>query len=175
MSTTLNKTELAVTLWRALDDYDVNSALRVLERGAYPDAPDPRLPVEESPGVDAPKPITPLMSAVRLRDEAVVPLIQGLVGHGADLEAEDDAGWTPILKASFRGNPVAVETLADLGADLDHLSNDGKSIEDLAHDRVLDLVLELRDRICANELEETLMQTRPEEPSPGASHNDPAI
>ncbi|KAH8649522.1 hypothetical protein BGZ61DRAFT_511306 [Ilyonectria robusta] len=54
--------------------------------------------------------------------EAVVRL---LIGKGADANASDKDGWTPLLRASERGHEAVVRLLIDKRADVNASDNDG--------------------------------------------------
>ena len=57
---------------------------------------------------------TPLhQAAINNKIEAVAALIS----HGADVNARQEAGWTPLMVASGRGHAKVVEALLDAGAD----------------------------------------------------------
>lgn len=64
---------------------------------------------------------TPLHLAVCVK----VPLIaQILVDGGADLEAEDNKGLTPLLHAIYKNDVLFVNFLMELGANIHHLSSE---------------------------------------------------
>lgn len=60
---------------------------------------------------------TPLHLAVEYNAEPAV--IAVLLEHGADIEARDDFGGTPLHAASRKANAAIVETLLDYGADIE--------------------------------------------------------
>lgn len=57
-----------------------------------------------------------------------------LLDAGADIEAVDNNGWTPLMDAAYFGNVTTVKLLTDRGANLDACDTDGKSIMDWARD-----------------------------------------
>ncbi len=69
---------------------------------------------------------TPLLRAVQTRrsTEAVVIV---LLWAGADPDARDEQGWTPLYAAAHSDRPAAVRALLKAGADPDALTDDGAS------------------------------------------------
>ena len=51
--------------------------------------------------------------------------IAGAVALGADMEAEDAAGGTPLRQAAGKGQVEAIRALVELGADIDARTDDG--------------------------------------------------
>ncbi|MBO7238190.1 MAG: ankyrin repeat domain-containing protein [Elusimicrobiaceae bacterium] len=51
------------------------------------------------------------------------PRVQRLIGQGADIEAKDKRGWTPLGWAVSQGYPDTVKLLLDNGADIDKRVN----------------------------------------------------
>lgn len=76
-----------------------------------------------------------------------VDTISSLVKAGAELEARDGAGRTPLIVAAFASHEAVVEQLAEAGADLNALENrayDIVTIASVANDlEMLDLALDL--------------------------------
>ena len=56
----------------------------------------------------------------------------GASWHGADKEASDDDGWTPLHFAALRGHLSVVQYLCEQGADKDARDNIGRTPLDLA-------------------------------------------
>lgn len=46
--------------------------------------------------------------------------VRGLIEHGADVNAEDEDNWTPLLFAAKEGHDEVVSELLDHGAQVDH-------------------------------------------------------
>jgi len=59
---------------------------------------------------------TPLCAVAR--DGGQPEILKVLVALGADVNAADSSGWTPIMLAAWRPNKEAVDVLLDAGADL---------------------------------------------------------
>ena len=76
-----------------------------------------------------PSRVAPLHSAVAGRSIEVVRM---LVEAGADLNARQKGGYTPLMGAAANGQPVLVDYLLASGANPDARSDDGKSARDLA-------------------------------------------
>ena len=69
---------------------------------------------------------TPLCATAR--DGGDGATIRLLVGLGADVNAADNSGWTPIMLAAWRPNKDAVEALLDAGAELPVGGREGAQI-----------------------------------------------
>jgi ankyrin repeat protein len=69
------------------------------------------------------KPIAPdLVTAIR---DADVPAVKKLIENGADVNARDEEGNTPLILASFYASPKCVALLLDNGADANVANEDG--------------------------------------------------
>ena len=101
-------------------DCDFARCLRLIAEGASLDART--IGEEKFDGGD-----TPLHQAVRLfeKDAAFNKIVLALIDHGADLEARDNAGNTPLMCAAVYGNQAAAELLIDRGAKLDERNGMG--------------------------------------------------
>ena len=62
-------------------------------------------------------------------------MIRLLLEHGADPNAKDDRGWTPLHRAAFHCNDVATRILIDHGADLTIKNNEGRTPSDVFRER----------------------------------------
>ncbi len=51
--------------------------------------------------------------------------VQWLIEHGADINAVDKDGWSPLKKAAWRGHTEIVKLLIEAGADVDVVDNGG--------------------------------------------------
>jgi len=65
-----------------------------------------------------------LISACRCDDLAEVAR---LIAAGADVNARDNDGRTPLVRAAWYGHPDIVAALLKAGADVDARNNDGKT------------------------------------------------
>ena len=80
---------------------------------------------EEKPGV------TPLhIASGRINKPEIVDL---LVMYGANVNAQDAAGFIPLHMAAIHGNLKVVKKLVDLEADVNIVTTDGKNAAELAH------------------------------------------
>ncbi|KAL3455397.1 ankyrin repeat-containing domain protein [Aspergillus heterothallicus] len=62
------------------------------------------------------------------------PLVKLLLGHGADMEAKTNGGWTPLATAVvFAGDEAPARCLIQNGADVDFRDMDGRDPVQLAH------------------------------------------
>ena len=59
-------------------------------------------------------------------------VIHYLISNNAEIDAVDDYGYTPLLKASCHGNGVVVKILLDKGANINHQSVDNRTALHLA-------------------------------------------
>lgn len=57
-----------------------------------------------------------------------IPMIRFLLSKGANIEAQDDLGYTPLWKASLNGNVLLTHVLIKAGANKVHQNKAGKSI-----------------------------------------------
>jgi uncharacterized protein len=73
----------------------------------------------------------PLHSAVAARQRDVIDV---LLDAGADVNAVQHAGYTPLLEAAQSGDSELVELLLERGADPDARLDDGRTATDLARD-----------------------------------------
>jgi len=75
------------------------------------------------------------------QDGSVVRL---LLEHGADMNVQDDDGWTPLHRASFFGALEVVRVLLEHGADVEVKIDSGETALQAAaeggHDKVVELL-----------------------------------
>ena len=72
-------------------------------------------------------------------NELAVPSLTALLDAGADIEARDAAGRTPLhLAAAWNGGPARIEALLAVGADIGARSQDGWTPLHLAASMVYD-------------------------------------
>ena len=78
--------------------------------------------------VDSPYPQMPsdcLLSAL-IQWETITPgVVQAMLDSGADVNAKDKDGWTPLLWAAYNGNAEVISVLLQAGADVNAKKNNG--------------------------------------------------
>src|SRR5262245_63686938 len=72
---------------------------------------------------------TRLIDAVKAVDSGEV---QRLIGAGADVNQQDDQGWTPLNFAAGKGELSLVRTLVENGADLFKVGRDRRTPYEIA-------------------------------------------
>lgn len=55
-----------------------------------------------------------------------------LIQNGAEVDAKDDLGETPLMKAAYGGQIALVRLLVDRGSSIDHVDNEGLKAIDFA-------------------------------------------
>ncbi|MGK7377601.1 ankyrin repeat domain-containing protein [Planococcus sp. 1R117A] len=85
-----------------------------------------RLLLERNWAVDQLDPLREDYTALRWAvQKGHLDVIQLLLAHGADVNAKDDSGMTPLYQAAADGNTEIVAYLLDHGAEIDSAANDG--------------------------------------------------
>jgi hypothetical protein len=79
--------------------------------------------------------------------------IKELLERGADPNAKDDVGWTPLHHAAYRGHTHIVELLIKKGADSSIKNKDGKTPADIAPKEARKMSLDFLEKLrgCLNE------------------------
>ena len=79
-------------------------------------------------------------------------IIDLLVKSGANVNAQDAEGFTPLHMAAIHGNLKVVKKLVDLEADVNIITTDGKSAAELAHlNEELDIEEYLESRMASSQ------------------------
>jgi cytohesin len=92
------------------------------------------------------------LQIVAIRGErAAVDFIEFLLTQGADLNARDNFGWTPLHRAASFGKLEVVSVLLAHGAKTDAKTNDGKTARDLARESGHKEIVELLKKHGAKE------------------------
>ncbi len=91
--------------------------------------------------------VTPLHSGAACRDpEAALDICRALLRRGADPDATQAGGWTPLHQAAQHGNERLVDLLLEHGAASTPLSDDGRSPVEMARQRGHDRIVERLER-----------------------------
>ena len=81
-----------------------------------------------------------------------IDLVERLLQHGADVDAVDNDGVTPLMRASFGGHLRVVQLLLTRGADTSLRDRDGitalSGALDLGHGAVADLIEGFHNHAC---------------------------
>ena len=93
--------------------------------------------------------MTPLhIASGRINEPEIVDL---LVMYGANVNAQDAEGFTPLHMAAIHGNLKIVKKLVDLEADVNIITTDGKNAAELAHlNEELEIEEYLRSKMAAS-------------------------
>ncbi len=91
--------------------------------GLKPLPPD-RISIKEQKRLDA-----MLLGAVRAGS---ISMVRRLLDEGADPNARDDIGWTPLMRAAEEGFVTIARLLLDKGADANATDDEGWTAKDIA-------------------------------------------
>ena len=84
----------------------------------------------------------PPSSLVQCCIDNTVELAEVILEHGAELDARDVEGWTPLHAAAATGNLQMINMLIDQGASLVTINHDDKMPIDVAADSSIRYVLQ---------------------------------
>ena len=79
-------------------------------------------------------------------------IVDLLVMYGANVNAQDAEGFTPLHMAAIHGNLKIVKKLVDLEADVNIITTDGKNAAELAHlNEELEIEENLRSKMASSQ------------------------
>ena len=110
----------ATPLYRAVRAIDLAAVQLLLDRGANPSQAikDGSTPLMAAAGLGAPRGGDEEVTEAGDRNDPI-DVMKALIGKGADVNAANDAGMTPLHYAAQRGSDRIVEFLASQGARFD--------------------------------------------------------
>jgi uncharacterized protein len=131
-------------LYRAVRAVDFESVKLLVDAGANPSLAihDGSTPLMAAAGLGAPRGGDEEVTEVGDRNDPV-DVMKALVEKGADVNAANDVGMTPMHYAVQRGADRIIEFLAGKGARFDAKNKQGRTPADLARGRTVALVKQL--------------------------------
>src|SRR5215204_1392379 len=134
----------STALYRAVRAIDLASVKLLVDAGANPSLAltDGSTPLMAAAGLGAPRGGDEEVTEAGDRNDPV-DVMKALVDKGADVNAANDAGMTPMHYAVQRGVDRIIEYLAGKGARFDVKNKQGRSPADLARGRTATLVKQL--------------------------------
>ena len=134
----------STALYRAVRAIDLASVKLLVDAGANPSLPlkDGSTPLMAAAGLGAPRGGDEEVTEAGDRNDPV-DVLKVLVEKGADVNAANEAGMTPMHYAVQRGVDRIIEYLASKGARFDVKNKQGRTPADLARGRTATLVKQL--------------------------------
>ena len=134
----------STALYRAVRAIDLASVKLLVDAGANPSLAltDGSTPLMAAAGLGAPRGGDEEVTEAGDRNDPV-DVMKALVDKGADVNAANDAGMTPMHYAVQRGVDRVIEYLASKGARFDVKNKQGRTPADLARGRTATLVKQL--------------------------------
>jgi uncharacterized protein len=134
----------STALYRAVRAIDLASVKLLVDAGANPSLAltDGSTPLMAAAGLGAPRGGDEEVTEAGDRNDPV-DVMKALVDKGADVNAANDAGMTPMHYAVQRGVDRIIEYLASKGARFDVKNKQGRTPADLARGRTATLVKQL--------------------------------
>jgi ankyrin repeat protein len=134
----------ATPLYRAVRSVDLATVRLLLDRGANPSKAlaDGSTPLMAAAGLGAPRGGDEEVTDAGDRNDPV-DVLKALVAKGANVNAANDLGMTPLHYAVQRGHERIIEYLAAAGARFDAANKQGRTPVELAKSRTAALVAKL--------------------------------
>jgi ankyrin repeat protein len=134
----------ATPLYRAVRAIDLAAAQLLVDRGANPAIAikDGSTPLMAAAGLGAPRGGDEEVTEAGDRNDPI-DVMKALIAKGADVNATNDAGMTPLHYAAARGSDRIVEFLAAQGARFDVKNKQGRTPSDLARGKTAALINKL--------------------------------
>jgi uncharacterized protein len=134
----------ATPLYRAVRAIDLAGAQLLLERGANPSLAikDGSTPMMAAAGLGAPRGGDEEVTEAGDRNDPI-DVMKALIAKGANVNAANDAGMTPLHYAAQRGSDRIVEFLAGQGARFDLKNKQGRTPSELARGKTAALMNKL--------------------------------
>jgi ankyrin repeat protein len=134
----------ATPLYRAVRAIDLAAVQLLLDRGASPSqsVKDGSTPMMVAAGLGAPRGGDEEVTEAGDRNDPI-DVMKALIAKGADVNAANDAGMTPLHYAAARGSDRIVEFLAGQGARFDVKNKQGRTPAELARGKTAALMSKL--------------------------------
>jgi ankyrin repeat protein len=134
----------ATPLYRAVRSIDLAAVQLLVDRGANPSQAikDGSTPLMAAAGLGAPRGGDEEVTEAGDRNDPI-DVMKALIGKGADVNAANDAGMTPLHYAAQRGSDRIVEFLASQGARFDTKNKQGRTPSELARGKTAALMSKL--------------------------------
>lgn len=134
----------ATPLYRAVRAIDLAGAQLLLDRGANPSLSikDGSTPMMAAAGLGAPRGGDEEVTEAGDRNDPI-DVMKALIAKGANVNAANDAGMTPLHYAAQRGSDRIVEFLASQGARFDLKNKQGRTPPELARGKTATLMNKL--------------------------------
>jgi ankyrin repeat protein len=134
----------ATPLYRAVRAIDLAAVQLLVGRGANPSlgTKDGSTPMMAAAGLGAPRGGDEEVTEAGDRNDPI-DVMKALIAKGADVNAANDAGMTPLHYAAQRGSDRIIEFLASQGARFDVKNKQGRTPSELARGKTAALMSKL--------------------------------
>jgi len=134
----------ATPLYRAVRAVDFAAVQLLVDRGANPSLAikDGSTPMMAAAGLGAPRGGDEEVTEAGDRNDPI-DVMKALIAKGADVNASNDAGMTPLHYAAARGSDRIIEFLASQGARFDAKNKQGRTPAELARGKTAALLNKL--------------------------------